>query len=359
MSGTLRAAVIIGNSGYAECPLDNPIRDAEAIDARLKELGFDTVFGQDLSRDGIFNTMDDFRDRFSAAEAALLFFAGHGLQHESKNYLVPVEARFRRSADISRFGIDVDQFLKLFDEVADTSIAFLDCCRNNPFLDQIRANTKAEQRDLRPIRPGMVDVATRYGTLIAYATLPNDTAEDGGGDHSPFTQALLSVLGRPNELITEMMIDVTNEVLQLTNNRQQPWFQGSLRKRFMFNPQEVGPAPVRGQEADEAAWLAISASNSISVLDDFIHEYPDSAYSEHARERISQIKVVNEAQQALAAAGLSGTAQVTVTAIDRITLRVSPRPHPDVHHRNRPASVTAIPSTRGSSKDSSPLACTL
>ena len=315
MSGTLRAAVIIGNSGYAECPLDNPIRDAEAIDARLKELGFDTVFGQDLSRDGIFNTMDDFRDRFSAAEAALLFFAGHGLQHESKNYLVPVEARFRRSADISRFGIDVDQFLKLFDEVADTSIAFLDCCRNNPFLDQIRANTKAEQRDLRPIRPGMVDVATRYGTLIAYATLPNDTAEDGGGDHSPFTQALLSVLGRPNELITEMMIDVTNEVLQLTNNRQQPWFQGSLRKRFMFNPQEVGPAPVRGQEADEAAWLAISASNSISVLDDFIHEYPDSAYSEHARERISQIKVVNEAQQALAAAGLSGTAQVTVTAI--------------------------------------------
>ena len=315
MSGALRAAVVIGNSGYAECPLDNPIRDAEAIDARLKGLGFDTVFGRDLSRDGIFDTMDYFRDQFPEAEAALLFFAGHGLQYESKNYLVPVDARIRRPTDISRFGIDVDRFLELFDEVADTSIAFLDCCRNNPFLDKVLANAKADNRDLLPIPPGMANVTARYGTLIAYATRPNDTAEDGEGDHSPFTQALLSLLGRPNESITDMMIDVTNEVLKLTNNLQRPWYHGSLREKFMLNPQEVGPAPVRGQEANEAAWLAISASNSISIFDAFIRDYPDSPYSEHARLRISQIQETSEAQQALAAAGLAGTTQVTVIPI--------------------------------------------
>jgi hypothetical protein len=335
VSGALRAAVVIGNSEYTEGHLDNPVRDAEAIDARLKELGFDTVLGQDLSRDGVFDAMDQFRDRFPSAEVALLFFAGHGLQHHVKNYLVPVEARIRRPDDIDRFGIGVDLFLKLFDELeAATSIAFLDCCRDNPFLDQILANAKAEHRDLLPIRPGMAGVAPRYGTLIAYATLPDSTAEDGGGDHSPFTEALLNRLGRPNESILDMMVDVTNEVLELTNNRQQPWYQGSLRKRFVFNPQEVLPVPVREQEADEAAWLAISASNSISVFENFVHQYPDSAYSEYARERIGQIKAVNDAQQALAAAGLSGSAQVTVTAI---------RPY-------NPASVTTSTPERPSPK---------
>jgi uncharacterized caspase-like protein len=317
MPGALRAAIVIGNNAYLEGPLDNPVRDAGAIDARLKELNFDTVFAQDLSRESTFAAMDEFRSRFPAAEAALLFFAGHGMQRQTKNYLVPVEARIRHMADVDRYGIDVDRFLDLFDEMAATSIAFLDCCRNNPFLDQILANTKAEHRDLLPARPGMTSVTARNGTLIAYAASPNRTADDGAGNHSPFTQALLSRLGRPNESILDMLIDVTNEVLELTNNQQCPWCQHSLRRKFVFNPQEAEPAPNRasGPEGDQAAWLAISASNSLSVLEGFIREYPDSRYGDYARLRVSQIKAVNEAQQALAAAGLSDTARVTVTTI--------------------------------------------
>ncbi|MGY1670337.1 caspase family protein [Geodermatophilus sp. SYSU D00710] len=325
MSDSLRSAIVIGNGAYQEGRLDNPTGDAQAIDGRLKEFGFETVFGCDLSRDEIFATMDNFRDRFPEAAVSLLFYAGHGLQHQGKNYLVPVEARMRRSADIARFGIDVDQFLELFEETASTSIVFLDCCRDSPFLDRILNSTRAEHRDLLPLKPGLANVDARNGTLIAYATSPNRTANDGTGEHSPFTTALLNRLGRPNESITDMMIDVTREVLELTNNRQCPWFHQSLWRKFVINPQEAAlpPATSVGQDSDEAAWLAISASNSISVFDSFIQKHPTSTYSDHARARISQIRATAEAQQALASAGLPSNAQVSVIPIrpyDRSTV---------------------------------------
>ena len=139
-----------------------------------------------------------------------------------------------------------------------------------------------------------------------------------------------------------MMTDVTNEVLELTNNLQHPWCQQSLRTKFMFNPQEVEPAPVgaKGQEADQAAWLAISASNSISIFDAFIRDYPDSTYIEYARLRISQIQATSEAQQALASVGLPGTAQVTVirpydrSNVTPLTPVVPSRKSPRLGYRN-------------------------
>jgi hypothetical protein len=150
--------------------------------------------------------------------------------------------------------------------------------------------------------------------MIVYATSPDSTADDGGGEHSPFTQALLSHLGRPNESILDAMIDVTNEVVKLTNNRQRPWCQQTLREKFVLNIQEIPPAPAGflEQEADEAVWLAISASNSISVFDDFIRAYPTSRYCGHAQSRIDQIHATNEIQQALASAGLPADTQVNV-----------------------------------------------
>lgn len=328
MSSAVRAAIVIGNSAYGESRLENPVRDAEAIDERLKELDFETVLARDLSREDTFAAMDEFRSRFPVAETALLFFAGHGVQHESKNYLMPIETKVRSLAGIDRYGINLKNFLDLFDEVADTSIAFLDCCRNNPFLDQALAGTKAEQRDLLPARPGMANVATRNGGLIAYATSPDSTAEDGDGEHSPFTQALLNRLGQPKESILDMLTDVTREVMEFTNNQQRPFYQHSLRQKFIFNPKEAEPAPAQGplQESDEAAWLAISASNTIAGFDGFIRDYPDSPYSEQARLRIGQIKAAGDVQQLLTAAGMPDLALVAASFIRAYERPAAPAP---------------------------------
>lgn len=312
-----RGAVVIGNGEYNEGRLENPTADAQAIKQQLDKLQFVTMLRCNLDREGIFEALDNFQDRFTSVPVSLLFYAGHGLQYESKNYLLPIDARIRRPADIDRFGVDLEHFIELFGKVAGTSILFLDCCRTNPFVGEILRNSAAEDRDLLPIREGMADVTAAKGTFIAFATGPNKVAKDGSGKNSPFTDALLKHIGQPNQSIFQMMIKVNKEVSEATNGQQLPWNHHCLLEDFIFRPvtETRATVPVHSIEDDDAAWLAVSASNNLSVFADFIRTYPASKYRAHAEDRIEQIQTYDQAQKAKKNVTLSAQTQLDVVPI--------------------------------------------
>lgn len=307
MPGHSRAAIVIGNGEYAEGKLGNPTRDAVAIDKKLQNLGFETICRTNVDRQGLFDVLSDFRDRFETASIALLFYAGHGIQDVGKNYLLPVETKLRRVMDLSQFGVELKIFIDNLQEVSRTSVLFLDCCRNNPFIEQIAVARGALTRDIR-VRPGLTEVKAPVGTFIAFATNPDNVAEDGSGDHSPFTQALLDHIDRPNQSISDMMIGVTNDVLKATNNLQQPWYQQSLLERFVFKAEEAS-APAKSRTRAEEEWFAISASNSISVFETFIRAHPRSRFRKYAEAKIADVRASSNAAQTISRLGLPSSTQ--------------------------------------------------
>jgi hypothetical protein len=297
MSNVNRAAIVIGNSEYAEGRLTNPHNDAKEFDEKLRGLNFGTVMGFDIDRDGFYKLITEFEHVYPNVTVALLFYAGHGIQFGQKNYMLPVESRLRQMQDLSRDGVELEPYISLFGNSSKTKIVLLDCCRNNPFVDSLASNVKPHARHL-VVRPGLAELRGAQGSYIVFATRPNETADEGLGPHSPFSQALLNHVEKPNQTVMDMMIDVTNDVLQATNNRQQPWAHSSLVEKFMFNP--PGPtvqatAPLR--PPDEQDWLSIQASNSIFVFEEFLNAHPTSKLRVYAEARIKDIRSDNKSLQ--------------------------------------------------------------
>jgi hypothetical protein len=297
MSNLNRAAIVIGHSEYTEGRLMNPRNDAKEFDKKLRRLNFHTSMETDVDRDGFYNLINEFERLYSDVTVALLFYAGHGLQFNNKNYMLPIESRLRQPQDLSRHGVDLEPYISDFGNSAKTKIVLLDCCRNNPFLSKLASNVKASGRHL-VVTPGLAELKGPQGGYIAFATRPNETADEGRGSHSPFSQALLDHVEKPNQSIMDMMIDVTNDVLQATNNRQQPWTQSTLLEKFMFNPAAPSlQASAPSKSADEETWLSIQASNSIFVFEEFLNAHPTSKLRVYAEARIKDIRSDNKSLQ--------------------------------------------------------------
>ena len=287
-----RAAIVIGNAEYKEGKLGNPARDANSIDERIVKLGFKSIKRIDVDRDGFFEALDEFDQLFSEVKVALLFYAGHGIQFEHKNYMLPINTHLRRSQDVKKCGVEVDEVMSFLEDRSESLLVFLDCCRNNPFIETLVASANASKREL-VVRPGLSEIrksGSVKGKLIAFATQPNDTADDGSGEHSPYAQAILNHIDKPNQSISDMLIDVRNDVLKATNNRQVPWEHSSLRKKFVFNEADDPKNISSDKASDEEDWLSIQASNSIYVFEQFIKSHPLSKLSKYARARVDEIR---------------------------------------------------------------------
>src|SRR5262249_20693603 len=297
MSKVNRAAIVIGNSEYAEGGLTNPRNDAKEFDKKLRGLNFQTLLETDIDRNGFYDLITEFERLYPGVTVALLFYAGHGIQFDHKNYMLPVESRLRQPQDLSRHGVDLEPYISDFGISSKTKIVLLDCCRNNPFLGKLASNVKASGRHL-VVTPGLAELKGLQGSYIAFATRPNETADEGRGSHSPFSQALLDHVEKPNQSIMDLMIDVTNDVMKATNNRQQPWTQSTLLEKFMFNPAASSvPTPAPSRPADEEAWLSIQASNSIFVFEEFLKAHPASKLRVYAEARIKEIRGDNKSLQ--------------------------------------------------------------
>jgi hypothetical protein len=241
-----RVALIIGNNAYAHAaPLRNPVNDAEAIAEVLHRLGFAILTGVDLTGDQMDAMLLDYARRIEGADAALLYFAGHGIQVKGQNYLIPVDADIREEFQLKRRAFALNDLLDLMvsNARARSGLVFLDACRDDPFSRSLRSGTIGAERSRYLARSGLAKMEAMQGSFIAFATEPDNVADDGTGDHSPFTEALLQHIETPDISIGDMMIEVRNHVWQATDGRQRPWDQSSLSQRFCFKVSEK-PSPL-------------------------------------------------------------------------------------------------------------------
>jgi uncharacterized caspase-like protein len=211
-------ALVIGNSKYPISPLPNAQNDARAISSRLKSFGIDVELVIDADRAKLVSTLARFGRKVADSELAILFYAGHGVQINGVNYLLPVDLNFVESAgEITLQGISLSTIVEDY-LPSKAKLVFLDACRDNPLSRSFAG---------RGIGRGLAPIDVAAGTLISYATKDGSTAEDGSGKNSPYTAALLEHLAAPDD-ISLVLRRVRQRVMDLTRGRQQPWEYGSL-----------------------------------------------------------------------------------------------------------------------------------
>ena len=231
-----RVALVIGNSAYAHTlQLANPRNDAQAITAALRRAGFDVHVVVDANKRAFEDALRRFGDRLDGAHAAVFFYAGHGVQVDGRNYLLPVDAKLERVRDLTYETIELSTVLREMEATRRVNLIFLDACRDNPMM---RSLTGAAGARSVVVGRGLAPVDAATGTLISYATKDGNVAADGVGRNSPYTTALLSQLEQPGLEVGLMLRRVRENVIAMTNNQQVPWEYGSLLGEFYFRPRD-------------------------------------------------------------------------------------------------------------------------
>jgi hypothetical protein len=292
-----RVALVVGNSSYANVPrLPNPRNDAGDMISRLKAIGFDVIPGLDLDRNGFLNTLASFGRAAEGADVALFFYAGHGLQVNGQNYLVPTDAKVEYEAELDIALIPVPLVMQQLARGSRVNIVLLDACRDNPFAKELSRSLGT--RSSSALGRGLSRIQTASGTFIAFATQPDNVAQDGDGRNSPFTGALLANMEKPGLSLSDLMIEVRNEVMRQTNGKQVPWDSSSLTGRFSFKMEgtvpQTGPSQPSAPASDTRAvelgvWNAIHESGDAAVFHRFLEDYPNSMFAPLARDRIAAL----------------------------------------------------------------------
>ena len=221
-----RVALVIGNGDYRSAPrLTNPTNDAADMSAALRKLGFDVVDGKNLDRRGMDDAIRTFGRKLDRADLAAFFYAGHGLQVAGKNYLVPIDARLERPGDLALDAVDVGVVLAQMEAEQRVNLIFLDACRDNPLARSLARSLGARSAS---VGQGLASIQSALGTMIVYATQPDNVALDGEGRNSPFTAALLKHIGDSGIDIATVIRRVRAEVVTATGQKQVPWDHSSL-----------------------------------------------------------------------------------------------------------------------------------
>jgi hypothetical protein len=221
-----RVALVIGNSSYVKVrALPNPEKDAAAMAALFRASGFDVVEAQNnMNGSAMRRAFRNFSDTARDADIAVVYYAGHGIEVDGTNYILPVDTVLERDLDVEDEAVSLDRIIKVLEPAKRLRLVILDACRDNPFVKTMKhvVATRSIGRGLARVEPPSSD------TLIAFAAKAGSTAADGDGPHSPFTDALLRHLTTPGLDLRLAFGQVRDEVLRTTNNRQEPFVYGSL-----------------------------------------------------------------------------------------------------------------------------------
>lgn len=304
-----RVALVIGNSAYRNtAALPNPRNDAAAMAAALQPLGFRVLSGFDLDRAHTETMLRDFADSLVDVDVALFYYAGHGLQVEGRNYILPVDARLAGENDLPFETVDLSLVLALMERQSRINLVFLDSCRDNP-LAQTLARSMGASRSAGLGR-GLAIAEGGIGTLLVYATQPGNVALDGTGSHSPFTQALLDHIATPDIEVRQMLSRVRGAVLEATAGRQVPWDHSSLTGDFFFVGRGLAlaqPAPAAPALPDREAlfWDTIKDSSDAADFRAYLDQFPDGTFAALARNRLALLEPTSAATPAPAVAAAS------------------------------------------------------
>lgn len=234
-----RLAVVIGNSAYpGRAALDNPGNDAELMGKAFRATGFETEVHFDLNEKKFGRILDELSERAVSYDVIAFYFAGHGIQLNGKNYLIPTDAQIRTEGTVKRETIALVSVMKILERV-NVGLLFLDACRSNPFLEQIVRSMKGKARSFS-LKRGLAPVGPTGNTLVAFATLPDMAASDGVSGNSPFAKSLAAHLTTPNVEVSVMMKRVTQDVYEATGSAQRPQQLSQMAKEFYFLRSENG-----------------------------------------------------------------------------------------------------------------------
>lgn len=305
-----RIALVMGNADYKIGPLQNPVKDAAAVAETFeRELGFDKVIlRKDLSFDGFRSALNELAREASNADVAVVYFAGHGMEINGKNFLIPVDAKLGRASAVDLEAVPLDTVLAQLDGVRHLKLVILDACRNNPFTGSWKK--RATHRGLARIEP-------EDSTLVVYAAKDGTTADDGAGrQHSPFTEALLKHIATPNVEVRLLLGRVGDDVAAATNHQQQPHVYGTLggREHYLLSKAADASADAPAAQSPgerwspqlsepERAWATVKDSASIAVLEAFRQQYgaSNALYDRLAAERIGELRRIEEGKRVAAA----------------------------------------------------------
>jgi len=285
-----RVALIIGNSNYEKVPrLLNPANDAALIAETFKSAGFGSVeLRRDLKVSEMRRALRDFVDNSREADVAVVYFAGHGIEIDGNNYLVPVDAVLERDVDIYDEALSLERVLVAVEPAKQLRLVILDACRDNPFARTMKRTiaSRAIGRGLAKVEP------TSPNTLIAFASKAGSTAGDGDGKNSPFTAALVKHVIKPGLDLRRAFGYVRDDVLKSTGNRQEPYVYGSLGGDDVplvpAKPVATGPQADPDAAVRRAYELALQASER-DAWEAFLQAYPEGFYANLAKVQLRKI----------------------------------------------------------------------
>lgn len=281
-----RVALVIGVSGYRQVPqLPNPARDAEAMTALFKKAGFDVVDSRrDLGIADLRRAVREFSETSRDADLSVVYYAGHGIEVDGVNYLVPADAKLVSDFDIEDETISLDRVLKALDPAKRLKLVILDACRDNPFARTMKRTvaSRAIGRGLAKIEPTMSD------TLVAYAAKAGAVASDGEGQNSPFAIALTKHITEPGLDLRIAFGRVRDDVLKATGNRQEPFVYGSLGGNNM----SLVPPVAKPVDSDAEARVHYELAAQVGTReawDSFLAKYPAGFLANLAREQNAKL----------------------------------------------------------------------
>ena len=345
---------MIGNSDYKRAKsLSNPASDASAFADLLRKSGFQVVDARNnLSSSDMRRALREFSDHARGADIAVVYYAGHGIEIDGTNYLLPVDSVLERDLDVEDEAISLDRILKVMEPAQRLRLVILDACRDNPFLTTMRrtAATRAIGRGLARIEP------PSSNTLVAYAAKAGSTADDGSSKHSPFTTALLKHIAVPGLDLRIAFGRIRDEVLSVTRNRQEPFVYGSLggttvslvpaaldapgaaapaiaTKPAVATPAAVDPADRIRRDYELAVQI-----NTKAIWDSFLERHSAGFYADLARAQRERILAAE--QQKVTALERQGTPPAATPAPAPAT---APAPAPVTPAAPPPSAALAPP----------------
>lgn len=297
-----RVALVIGNAAYKHTtPLRNPANDATDVSKRLKTLGFKVIVGIDQTEAQFADRLAEFAEAAIRADVVLFFFAGHGLQFQGTNFLVPVDARLENQFQVRQQTVTLDNVVRLMESRASKVMVFLDACRDNPFASKLRSNL-TRSGNAASLGRGLARVQTRAPeTLVTFAAAPGTVAADGTGRNSPFTEALLKHVGAPNIEVEVMLKRVTASVMRATKNKQRPERLSRMTSEFYFVRETISASEPSGDETQQEPdsnnlalaaqlWADVKNTPSQAVLESFIQTFEGTVYAVLAKEKLAALR---------------------------------------------------------------------
>ena len=298
-----RVALVIGNSDYSHATmLPNPANDARDIAKAFTSLGYQVELVEDATRADLLDALRGFRTRSIGVEHAIIYYAGHGVEIDRQNFVIPVDAELKADIDVEYEAVPLELLVAATSGARGLQLVVLDACRDNPFLAQMTRTLST-----RSIGRGLAVYEPDGNSLVAYSAREGTVALDGTGENSPYAMAFLSALQRPGLEIGQFFRQVRDAVIRQTNGQQEPFLYGSLSADPVFFQPQSAPTDLAAQNAapsrqgtgasadtllaiDLAFWQSIKDSDQYSDFEDYLSRFPNGQFLPLAQRRLSALK---------------------------------------------------------------------